>query len=1249
MATIFDTTLTDDVTHDESAGLQTSGVPDANTGEDNDDHDILLNSIGGLLTTLTGLGAPDTAIGAARNQVLTFVEGADPVLKFRLADGADSDGADPLLDSELSTLTTTAGDDPITLVRVSDTIIFGYANYGEADARVAFALYLEPIAPTASEPGGANITIVQYEAIHHPDADDPDDALDLSGLVFVDAVQDVAFDDFSTAAAGQNLWNSVTDPTSGIQLLFTGFELGSDTVNTSDFGIGSNNQSIVIGDGIVVDFVKGQSAPTQTSADDLANIDFNERVEGPSGGFTLVQTGGNAANRVGAEVFAYDSSELGSAYHDGIIGGASQTIVAIEVWSGNTLVSAWTRADGITNNTDPNVTFALNAINDDGVIIQGLLVNYRVEFQVGMIDGDDTGQLDRFSVQNVSAGGQANDTFDLGDIRLGGQEAAETEVGSHVRFEDDGPTQTVTAEAEAAAQLEVELDETTGDVDRYADGETADSYVNDDNGYLAQVTTAVAGGLVGLFTANGDYGSDLAGSLTSTVTFVGVPAEGLLTNLSATDGGAITLFADSAIQLSGKDTLGHTVFTIAIVGVSGGELQLQTTLLEALEHGDNTRFDEAVDLLIPDGTLELQYQVTRSDAEGDTVVAADTILLADDDESVFSFDDDGPTQTVTANADAAAQLEVELDETTGDVDRYADGETADSYVNDDNGYLAQVTTAVAGGLASLFSAAGDYGADGEGSLTETMTFVGVPAEGLLTSLSATDGGAITLFANSEGTLLTGTDEDGHSVFTIAIVDVGGGVLQLQTTLIEALEHGDNTLFDEAVDLLIPDGALELQYQVTRSDAEGDTIVAADSILLADDDESVFSFDDDGPLAITPESGSITNAAGETTSGLLDSSVTPPPFAFNFGSDGAGAYGGLVFTGLNDEELTDGAALKDADGNPLFSNKVAITLSGFGTNVLTARAGATTVFTITLGQNEDDDYVYTMEMFAKIDDGSLDFDNFATAGAGNFTWLGVAGDEFPDKDLLVTGGNVGLDQVNNDSDDLAIGNQWIDAAKFDSRGNFTPAELIRLDFVNLGIDANTGSRTLATIDDTLAPAPVTHYDVNNAGFTIMQTLAGRPVDVRISAIDETSDIGGTDIATDLTTSPEEIDQIVAVTIITNSLTDPDGETYLREDGNNTWVTWLENDVIVHNLEGATPNLPHLRDRVFVSTEDGFNRLEISNAETVNSMDAFAIGDVEVGAAGREIDLAFNSEIVDGDGDANSIGLIGITLNPESSVG
>ncbi|MFC0665995.1 DUF5801 repeats-in-toxin domain-containing protein, partial [Azotobacter chroococcum] len=645
MGTIFDETLTEDVTIDESEGLQTSGV--ATATEDNNDDDILLSSIATLLGTLDTLGAPAAgdAIEAAQNRVLTFEADVDPNLKFTLKNG------NTVVTEVLSALSTTAGGDPITLVRINDTTIFGYADRGGANERVAFALVLEKIAPTVGDPGGARVTIVQYEAIEHPDNGSFDEAVDLTGLVFVDAVQDVAFDDFSTAAAGQNLWNSVTDTATGIQLLFTGLDFGSDTVNTSDFAIGSNSQSIAIGDGIVVDFVKNQTPAKDTDAKTVTTINFTERVEGPSGSFTLVQTGGNDANRVGAEIFAFDSSELGTDYTDGAIGEASpsQTIVSVKVWLGDTLVSAWDRTNGITNNTDPGVTYAISDPNDndDGVVIQGLLVHYRVEFHVGIVDGDDTGKLDRFSVQNVSSGGQANDTFDLGDIRLGGQVGEQADIGSHINFEDDGPWQTVTA---GTTTLAIELDETTGDSDHYATGETADSYVNDDNGHLAQVTTAVSGGLAALFSSSGSYGTDGAGTLTPSLTLVGVPAGGLATSLTATHGGAITLFADSATQLSGKDTDGHTVFTIAIVDVGGGELQLRTTLFEALDNGNDTLFDEAVDLLLPSGALELQYQVTRSDAEGDTVVASDTILLADDENSVFGFDDDGPTQTVTANA-----------------------------------------------------------------------------------------------------------------------------------------------------------------------------------------------------------------------------------------------------------------------------------------------------------------------------------------------------------------------------------------------------------------------------------------------------------------------------------------------------------------------------------------------------------------------------------------------------------------------
>jgi hypothetical protein len=108
------------------------------------------------------------------------------------------------------------------------------------------------------------------------------------------------------------------------------------------------------------------------------------------------------------------------------------------------------------------------------------------------------------------------------------------------------------------------------------------------------------------------------------LSFVGFPAEGgLATNLSSTAGGAITLFLEGGVIVGRDADGGDPVFTIAIVGE-----QLQTTLFEALEHPNNATFDEAVQLqLVADGAVQLQYDVTRVDADGDSITQSATVDL----------------------------------------------------------------------------------------------------------------------------------------------------------------------------------------------------------------------------------------------------------------------------------------------------------------------------------------------------------------------------------------------------------------------------------------------------------------------------------------------------------------------------------------------------------------------------------------------------------------------------------------------
>ncbi|WP_461603190.1 DUF5801 repeats-in-toxin domain-containing protein, partial [Aeromonas rivipollensis] len=183
-------------------------------------------------------------------------------------------------------------------------------------------------------------------------------------------------------------------------------------------------------------------------------------------------------------------------------------------------------------------------------------------------------------------------------------------------------------------------------------------------------------------------------------------------------------------------------------------------------------------------------------------------------------------------------------------DRAAPGETANGNGDDTGPGLAQVRSSVVGGLVSLFAQSGvSYGSDGEGSTVASLSFVGVPVAGLATNLSSTAGGAITLYL--EGVDLVGRDANGGDpVFTIKLVNVGtlaAPVYQLETTLYEALEHGNTSLFDEAVNLLLSaDGTVQLKYSVTITDGDGDSLTKSATVDLISDEQSVVSFEDDGP-------------------------------------------------------------------------------------------------------------------------------------------------------------------------------------------------------------------------------------------------------------------------------------------------------------------------------------------------------------------------------------------------------------------
>ncbi|HHQ4713775.1 TPA: retention module-containing protein, partial [Aeromonas veronii] len=338
--------------------------------------------------------------------------------------------------------------------------------------------------------------------------------------------------------------------------------------------------------------------------------------------------------------------------------------------------------------------------------------------------------------------------------------------------------------------------------------------------------------------------------------------------------------------------------------------------------------------------------VTLTDDDGDTTSATLDIVIQDD----------VPTQDVGVAEEAnLGGLSVSLDETVGKEDTYSESDVNDGYVSDDaEGVLARATTAIEGGLLSLFTSSGSYGADGAGSITGSFSFVGIGEAGVATNLSATKGGAITLNAVS-ATELQGVDGDGDVVFSIKIVVVDG-VSQLQTTQFEALSHDDTGLFDESLSLLLSgQNSLGLQYSVTRVDGDGDSVTDSATVSLIAGERSVFSFDDDGPRAGLAEKApalgatvdeSLVSLGGVGGDGVASATLSADDvraqFAPAFGADGAGSIGySLALTGSN---VASGLYAVD----PLAANGqgAAIVLNQAG-NVITGSAGGVDYFTLTI--------------------------------------------------------------------------------------------------------------------------------------------------------------------------------------------------------------------------------------------------------------------------------------------------------------
>ncbi|WP_018859614.1 DUF5801 repeats-in-toxin domain-containing protein [Rhizobium sp. 42MFCr.1] len=457
---------------------------------------------------------------------------------------------------------------------------------------------------------------------------------------------------------------------------------------------------------------------------------------------------------------------------------------------------------------------------------------------------------------------------------------------------------------------------------------------------------------------------------------------------------------------------GNSAFKLFNINQTTGSFDF--ALLHALNHPTTSdpNSDNGSQAFEDNITLHLNYTLT--DYDGDTQTGEVKVVVNDDSPHIEVH--------ATTNADDLDGLKTILDETVGG-DRYnvAVGESAsgdaDKNTDDKFAVLGRVTTDIGsgqGGLASLFSIVGDYapansdpysstyGADGKGTTTHALTFTGAglhtfggEAQGVATNLSATHGGAISLYLdngslgpNAHAGDIVGVDTHGDVVFRIAIVLVQGEP-QLRTTLYEAISQaGDGNHFDTTSVLhLVGDASIKLTDTVTRTDADGDTVSQSASIDLITQTTgqegggtSYFSFQDDGPKinesrldSIVVDEDDIDTSLSHGTSpndGNFDGSYTALPTqnlpgaaevtgslasAVNFGSDGRG---GFSFVDQGAIQTALGALHLSSHGDAL-TYQVA---NGALGSVLTAQAGDRVVFSLTL----TNDGHYTFDLFDQLD-------------------------------------------------------------------------------------------------------------------------------------------------------------------------------------------------------------------------------------------------------------------------------------------
>ena len=545
------------------------------------------------------------------------------------------------------------------------------------------------------------------------------------------------------------------------------------------------------------------------------------------------------------------------------------------------------------------------------------------------------------------------------------------------------------------------------------------------------------------------------------------------------------------------------------------------------------------------------------------------------------------TQALTA----ADSTNYELTYTMADADGDQASATLTITINgaDDN---ATVETAQAEGPdATVYEAGLNPDGSDAGSDSETVsgTFTVSATDGIL---SVVIGGTSFTLAQVQAFNGTQTVSTGEGTLTLDSYtgDSSGGTIAYTYELDATIDNDSKVASgDDAVTLAHFDDSVEITVN-----GVGGTTASDDLVIRAIDDM---------PTAYTPTAGLLENDGVATITESLNS----------VGVIGADNYGGdtnVIFAAAQEgvTSLTSNDAAiyyyVSDDGKTLTASTSSTELGADGTN---------TVFTVTIDDTTDE---YTLTMFDTVDNGSgVGFADLSGTGeAGNPGFKIVESSDL-DSNLEILFTPLGATSVNSDSDDVAVGSQFI-----------VNGDGLRVDF---GDFSNDDKGTGTGQDDTYQVIDKT--TINGFRFSIDQISGGSTASILLSVTDDT------DLPSDHDVTNDEPDAITDVKVY-----DASGvliATWLTGDDNGITFSGAAGDVTVSGLETGYS--------VVVYSLDGYDGIEITNADQGETDGKFSLSNLEVESSnsGDPVDLSFDTVLTDADGDI-STGTIDATLAPDA---